>query len=187
MYNIKKYPRFYVGDNGWVLDTKLDKCECGTKNGAGYYGTFLGFNHRLVAEYFLPNWDNSLQVNHKDGNKTNNHYSNLEMVTQSENMLHLSNVLGKNRGESRPSNKLTKEMVYEICSTFLYMDLSSIKLKDLYSQMANYYNVSVQTISNIWNCGRWKHITKEFVQTNFRDYHESEYTQVSGNGEYATA
>ena len=45
----------------------------------------LYYVHRLVAEHFLPNPDNLPEVNHKDWNITNNHISNLEWVTISEN------------------------------------------------------------------------------------------------------
>ena len=45
--------------------------------------------HRLVALYFLPKIKNyeQMEVNHIDGNKRNNSFSNLEWVTHEENIL----------------------------------------------------------------------------------------------------
>ncbi|WAX11623.1 DNA endonuclease [Enterocloster phage CB473P3] len=42
--------------------------------------------HQLVAMTFVPGWFEGAVVNHKDANTLNNHYTNLEWVTQKENI-----------------------------------------------------------------------------------------------------
>lgn len=56
----------------------------------------LIFVHRLVADAFIGKRPNEMDTNHIDGDPTNNHVSNLEYVTRSQNMKHKSRVL--NRG-----------------------------------------------------------------------------------------
>lgn len=50
--------------------------------------------HRLVAENFLPRVSYKPDVNHIDGNKSNNRITNLEWCNKSENMRHSCNILG---------------------------------------------------------------------------------------------
>lgn len=47
--------------------------------------------HRLVAQAFIDNPNRYPQVNHIDNNPSNNHISNLEWCTQSQNLLHAQN------------------------------------------------------------------------------------------------
>lgn len=54
------------------------------KNGKGYAKKV----HRLVTAAFIPNPEGKTEVNHIDGNKTNNRVENLEWATHSENMHH---------------------------------------------------------------------------------------------------
>lgn len=57
--------------------------------------------HRLVAEIYVPNPDNKPEVNHLDMDILNNHYSNLEWVTNQENMTH------------RKRNSVIQKLTYE--------------------------------------------------------------------------
>jgi hypothetical protein len=101
---IKNYDNYYIYDNGDVFNIKTKKMLDGSigKNGYKYYRLSkentkkMFYAHRLVAEYFIDNFDNLPVVNHKDGNKLNNNVDNLEWVSYSENMEHFHSTIKKN-------------------------------------------------------------------------------------------
>ena len=126
----------------------------------GYYRVLLFDNagkkrfrpiHRLVAEAFVSG-DTSLVVDHVDGNKTNNHYSNLEFVTVKENTNRAEN-LGLRTSKGSGNNR----------ALLVEADVSAIrklkaKGKHLDEVSKLYPQVSIHTFRQIWYYQTWKHV-----------------------------
>lgn len=75
--------------------------------------------HRLVGKHFLEGYKDGLTINHKDGMKNNNHYSNLEWLSQSENTFHAySSGLHKSHGKNSHLTKHSEETVLEVRKLF---------------------------------------------------------------------
>lgn len=110
--------------------------------------------HRLVANAFLPNPENKPQVNHKDGDKSNNNLQNLEWVTQSENQKHaIRTGLAKApcyTGEKSPVSKLKEIDVLMIRS----LRDCSFSFEDI----AERFNIHPTHASAIYHKKTWKHI-----------------------------
>ena len=111
--------------------------------------------HRLVAKAYIPNPDNKPQVNHKDGNKQNNHVSNLEWCTAKENTQHahdtgLAKVVS---GTGSPRSKLSEEDVWYIRANYRPRD------KEFGTRgLGRKFNVSHTIISDVINNKTYKNV-----------------------------
>jgi len=92
-----KYPKYLIYRDGSIYSLHSNRYLKAAIKKTGYSQISLINHaseektvlvHRLVAEAFIPNPLDKPQVNHKDGNKLNNHDTNLEWVTASENQRH---------------------------------------------------------------------------------------------------
>lgn len=109
VYSRYKYKTGIVCDKWRKLKPVLDK-------GTGYYLVTLvhdgyrknQFIHRLIASAFIPNPENKPQVNHIDGDKTNNDIKNLEWVTAKENLDHAIRIGLHDKGRLRQCNPIVQ-------------------------------------------------------------------------------
>lgn len=77
------------------------------------------FIHKLVGWEYCTMYPGKTVCNHKDGNKRNNTYTNLEWCTSGENTRHaLRTGLTKIYGEDNAQNKYSEKFVRSICKMF---------------------------------------------------------------------
>lgn len=115
--------------------------------------------HRIVATTFLLNPDNLPMVNHIDGNKLNNHVSNLEFCTASHNTQHSFNI-----GRIIHNRKITEEGLIDIFSNTKFDGLDRFKKGSVsINDMAIKYNVSGVTIRNVLKGKKYQTITSKFI------------------------
>ncbi len=156
---IKSNQRAVIECNGKsrTLYSRILRQTLNTKNGYFYvtlYRDKIGTTfsiHRLVALHFHEINALKPHVNHKDGNKQNNHYLNLEWVTRSENQKHavklglLIPTKVRARGE-RISNLKNNDII----------DIRMSKLTQ--RELGIKYNIAQTAISCIKLKKTWKHI-----------------------------
>jgi hypothetical protein len=110
------------------------------------------FAHRLVAEFFLKNKPEnyqSLEVNHKDGNKRNNHVDNLEYTTRSENAKHSASVLkkGTSKGVKFYEDDLLREFL-SIKSASEYLGMSATTFSQKYKEFSDKNPDKIPNVKN---------------------------------------
>ena len=97
LYQISNYGKVKSlvrnGTSGCILKAWIENgyWRCGLRKNGNY--PEFHFVHILVCKAFHKNPKNKPEVNHKDGNKLNNYYKNLEWSTRKENANHATKVL----------------------------------------------------------------------------------------------
>lgn len=84
--DIKDAPGYEVSSDGWVRNTKTGRVlKTHLNREGGYERVNIGGKHRyvhkLVADRFYDDDGGDTFIRHLDGNKRNNHVSNLEKVS----------------------------------------------------------------------------------------------------------
>lgn len=129
---VEDFPRYLISTKGRAISTvknitplKLQTDKIGYKfirmypedARFGYYPNGRGVIpklekiHRLVLQAFSPTKDESLQVNHKDGDKANNKLENLEWMTHSDNIRHSWSIGLRDNSSKQAAVKRRKPMV----------------------------------------------------------------------------
>lgn len=158
---------YYCNCEGIILNKKFDKLTT-FKGNDGYREVYLRGKeinkngnimrskvkvHRIVAELFIPKpkRDEILEVNHKDCDRMNCNYMNLEWMTHLENVRYSvkcgNHYIDGFKGVNNPKAKLTESEVKlirnELCKKYTNIEL------------AKKFNVSVSTIYSIINMKTW--------------------------------
>ena len=109
--NIEEFPGYLVDENGIVYGKRSGKPLSQMVNSGGRIRVSLNKNgkqykravSRLVAVAFIPNPENKPQVDHIDGNRSNNNVSNLRWCTNEENQAYREEqgIIGSSRRGKR--------------------------------------------------------------------------------------
>lgn len=160
--NSKDVFGYRVFEDGVVIG-KRGQVMSPSDNGRGYL--ILGLRcdgvrktfavHKLVALCFVDNPENLPEVNHKDGDKLNNHFSNLEWCTRGANIQHaFETELRSASGENNARCKTDRKTVQAICMQ-LELGMSCAEIRD----RGYDYNL-VRAIKSRKN---WAHISKDYL------------------------
>jgi len=158
IYQVSNYGNVYVkgksiirNNISYFLKPKYMKCRFDSD---GYLIVGLTKNkkqythrvHRLVCEAFLENKLNKPQINHIDGNKSNNNINNLEWCTAAENVQH-SFRLGLNKYSENNRVVISKKVI-DIISNTIYSSIKEASIANNYKSTTLYDKLSGKVNNN---------------------------------------
>jgi len=165
MMPITGYPDYFVDECGTIFSfrRKMPVAMRPYLTKHGYLRTKIAnesgikwfMAHRLIAMAWIPQPADTVEINHIDGIKNNNHPSNLEWVSKARNVQHAFE-LGLNkplRGSTNGNAKLNERQVVEI-----KQELKNYR-QGILTELGDKYGVSKQAIDLIHRGKNWAHIS----------------------------
>jgi hypothetical protein len=147
---IKGFEDFEISEYG-DIKSNLDFTICGINNQSRYKSVRLNRNplvwkriHKLVYQTFVGKISDDMIIDHIDQNRNNNHYSNLEQITQKENI------------ERYYTNKSNKRIIED---SKLCMKCNKDK------STSDFYLKAKKDIRD-WNPDKWRTYCKECSKKN---------------------
>ena len=155
---IGDFPDYAIYDDGRVWSNKSKKFLLPYKMPTGYLRVTLRkegrphykYVHRLVADAFVDNPNNYKEINHKDENKSNNDFTNLEWCTVAYNTRYSYTHLGRKGNHTTDIKcklKVDNEVVGEFHSIKEAAEYANIHYKASKSSLIKYYklgNISIE-------------------------------------------
>lgn len=155
---LNDFTRYEISNFGNVRNIKTGRVLKITRDTRGYPHVKLYSSigkktiniHRLVATTFIDNPHNKRTVNHKDGDKSNNHAHNLEWATDRENMKHAFNagLVTRHKGINSHNHKINQKIADKIRAEYSLGNSTQ-------QNLAKKYQLCQTQISRIVNSKVW--------------------------------
>lgn len=182
-----KEGKYYISNHGNLMLSNGTKSDVSSVNSRGYFTASLGYyentkciinttRHKLVAMHFLPKTKDATEVNHIDGNKTNNYWKNLEWVTHKGNMEHvkLMGLKEPAKGENVGTSILNEPLVHVICEQFIRFWGRAISVYKYLKP--KYPELTLKMIQHIKHKECWSHVSD--IYWTKEDLHQLEIEKV---------
>lgn len=169
IYIDKNITKYMISNHGRVMNIITGGLLNPCSSNHGYpYLTIRANNksyrmdiHKYVALYFVsnPNPKICTVVHHRDSNKQNFYYKNLQWVTPSDNTKYAVLNGDSPSGENSPNSKISTETAEKICK----MLSDGFRICEICTEL----NVSRSIVRHIKDGHTWKHVSNKYDTTNY--------------------